>query len=78
MWLDDLRRTVRAPVSWLWHGYLASASVTLLTSQWKSGKTTIFYFLSLFYIFKRSLPSRVTLRHKARSHKDFHEVSPIR
>jgi hypothetical protein len=25
----------------LWHGYLAAAKVTLLTSQWKSGKTTL-------------------------------------
>jgi hypothetical protein len=28
-------------VSWLWRGYLAPGSVTLLTSQWKSGKTTL-------------------------------------
>lgn len=26
---------------WLWHGYLARGNVTLLTSQWKSGKTTL-------------------------------------
>jgi len=26
---------------WLWHGYLASGSLTLLTSQWKAGKTTL-------------------------------------
>jgi len=26
---------------WLWHGYLAAGSVTLLTSMWKSGKTTL-------------------------------------
>lgn len=26
---------------WLWHGYLAPGNVTLLTSQWKSGKTTL-------------------------------------
>jgi hypothetical protein len=27
--------------TWIWHGYLASAAVTLLTSQWKAGKTTL-------------------------------------
>jgi hypothetical protein len=27
--------------SWLWHGYLAPGALTLLTSQWKSGKTTL-------------------------------------
>jgi hypothetical protein len=26
---------------WLWHGYLGRGMVTLLTSQWKSGKTTL-------------------------------------
>jgi len=26
---------------WLWHGYLAPGALTLLTSQWKSGKTTL-------------------------------------
>lgn len=30
-----------APVDWLWDGYLADGNVTLLTSQWKSGKTTL-------------------------------------
>jgi hypothetical protein len=26
---------------WLWQGYLATGAVTLLTSQWKTGKTTL-------------------------------------
>ncbi|MCE9531552.1 MAG: AAA family ATPase [Planctomycetes bacterium] len=26
---------------WLWHGYLCPGDVTLLTSQWKTGKTTL-------------------------------------
>jgi len=30
-----------APINWLWHGYLAPGSVTVLTSQWKSGKTSL-------------------------------------
>lgn len=28
-------------VEWIWQGYLARGSVTLLTSQWKAGKTTL-------------------------------------
>ncbi len=28
-------------VTWLWHGYLAAGNVTLLTSPWKAGKTTL-------------------------------------
>jgi len=30
-----------ATTPWLWHGYLAPESVTLLTSLWKSGKSTL-------------------------------------
>ncbi len=40
LWGRDLCRAT-APVRWLWHGYLAAGGVTLLTSQWKSGKTTL-------------------------------------
>jgi hypothetical protein len=36
--LDNPRCT---PPAWLWHGYLGPGKVTLLTSQWKSGKTTL-------------------------------------
>src|SRR5262249_29670489 len=28
-------------LDWLWHGYLAGGQLTLLTSLWKSGKTTL-------------------------------------
>jgi hypothetical protein len=38
--LADLAGSV-APTTWLWHGYLAHGNVTLLTSQWKTGKTTL-------------------------------------
>jgi RecA-family ATPase len=40
VWVDDLDA---APPScpWLWHGYLASGCITLLTSPWKAGKTTL-------------------------------------
>jgi hypothetical protein len=41
MWLDDLRRAAGTQRSWVWYGYLAPGGVTLLTSQWKSGKTTL-------------------------------------
>src|SRR5437899_518890 len=30
-----------AATDWLWHGYLAAGQLTLLTSLWKSGKTTL-------------------------------------
>src|SRR5262245_4478049 len=29
------------PTRWLWHGLLAPGKLTLLTSLWKSGKTTL-------------------------------------
>jgi hypothetical protein len=35
-----LARVARTGPSWLVHGYLAPGAVTLLTSQWKTGKTT--------------------------------------
>ena len=28
-------------MAWLWHGYLATGNVTLLTGPWKCGKTTL-------------------------------------
>ncbi len=28
-------------VDWIWQGYLARGATTLLTSQWKAGKTTL-------------------------------------
>src|SRR4051812_42567850 len=41
VWSADLRDAPHAQPSWLWQGYLTPGSVTLLTSQWKSGKTTL-------------------------------------
>jgi hypothetical protein len=41
LWLDDLRTAAEGHTDWLWHGYLTPGNVTLLTSQWKSGKTTL-------------------------------------
>src|SRR5207253_3188269 len=40
-WLNDLRAANGADVNWLWQGYLAPGNITLLTSQWKAGKTTL-------------------------------------
>jgi hypothetical protein len=40
-WSAQGDKTPACPLSWLWHGYLAAGNVTLLTSQWKSGKTTL-------------------------------------
>jgi hypothetical protein len=37
----DLDQQTSPAPSWLWHGYLAPGQLTLLTSQWKSGKTTL-------------------------------------
>jgi hypothetical protein len=37
----DLDKQSFTPPNWLWHGYLGPGKVTLLTSQWKSGKTTL-------------------------------------
>ena len=37
----SLSAAAGAPRPWLWHGYLAPGAVTLLTSQWKTGKTTL-------------------------------------
>jgi hypothetical protein len=40
VWSGDFDAAPALP-AWLWHGYLAPGAVTLLTSQWKSGKTTL-------------------------------------
>ena len=39
----DNVETVDCPskVDWLWHGFIARRNITLLTSQWKAGKTTL-------------------------------------
>src|SRR5262245_61260195 len=39
-WGTDLDHDPIA-LPWLWEGFLALGYVTLLTSQWKSGKTTL-------------------------------------
>jgi hypothetical protein len=37
----DLSAASNRETAWLWHGYIALRHITLLTSQWKSGKTTL-------------------------------------
>src|SRR5215475_7816231 len=41
LWLADLQAASSSEVAWLWQGYIARGGVTLLTSQWKAGKTTL-------------------------------------
>jgi archaellum biogenesis ATPase FlaH len=40
-YLPELRAIASTEINWLWEGYLAQGSITLLTSQWKAGKTTL-------------------------------------
>jgi hypothetical protein len=40
-WSADLRVGARRKIAWLWHDYLAAGSITLWTSRWKAGKTTL-------------------------------------
>jgi len=40
-WSADLHTATPREVPWLWHGYLAAGSITLWTSRWKAGKTTL-------------------------------------
>src|SRR5439155_18267991 len=39
--MGGLNAAARPGTSWVWQGYLARGAVTLLTSQWKAGKTTL-------------------------------------
>jgi hypothetical protein len=41
VWGEDLAAQAGSDTSWLWYGYLARGNITLLTSQWKTGKTTL-------------------------------------
>src|SRR5437016_2312248 len=37
----DLKTDSTGVMDWIWKGYIAGGNVTLLTSLWKSGKTTL-------------------------------------
>lgn len=39
--MSRLATEARPNPSWLWNGYLVRGGITVLTSQWKSGKTTL-------------------------------------
>src|SRR5262245_60218973 len=41
LWLTDLRQQARPRTDWLWEGHLAAGNITLFSSQWKMGKTTL-------------------------------------
>jgi AAA domain len=41
IWDHQIPTFSQTPTTWLWHGFLAHGNITLLTSQWKSGKTTL-------------------------------------
>ena len=41
LWDEDLQQAAQVEEAWLWRGYLAPGGITLLTSQWKAGKTTL-------------------------------------
>lgn len=41
VWSADLAASELPDPYWLWNGYVATGNITLLTSQWKSGKTTL-------------------------------------
>ena len=41
IWDRDLAAMEKPPSDWLWQGFLAHGNITLLTSLWKSGKTTL-------------------------------------
>ncbi len=39
--MNQLQTDAPVSVAWLWRGFLARGNLTLLTSQWKAGKTTL-------------------------------------
>jgi hypothetical protein len=41
VWDHEVTARAPQPVDWLWYGFVARGNLTLLTSQWKSGKTTL-------------------------------------
>ncbi len=41
IWSDEIPSGTEGSPDWIWEGFIAPGNVTLLTSQWKSGKTTL-------------------------------------
>ena len=40
-WANQVKAIADPSVKWLWQGFIGQGNLTLLTSQWKSGKTTL-------------------------------------
>ena len=41
VWSDEIAVAPDEPINWVWEGFVAQGNLTLLTSQWKAGKTTL-------------------------------------
>lgn len=41
IWDHEVVSADKAPPDFIWHGWIARGNVTLLTSMWKAGKTTL-------------------------------------
>src|SRR5262245_49380685 len=41
IWSNAIPAEAEAPPEWVWQGLIARRNLTLLTSQWKAGKTTL-------------------------------------
>jgi hypothetical protein len=41
IWSDQMTAVPDEPIDWIWEGFVAPGNLTLLTSQWKAGKTTL-------------------------------------
>src|SRR5262249_37235662 len=41
IWSDDITSRPEEPIAWIWQGLIAPGNLTLMTSAWKSGKTTL-------------------------------------
>jgi hypothetical protein len=46
IWSNEIPTESAQPPQWIWQGFIAPGNVTLLTSHWKSGKTTLLCVLS--------------------------------
>jgi archaellum biogenesis ATPase FlaH len=40
-WAKQVTESDQPPAGWIWDGFVAQGNLTILTSQWKSGKTTL-------------------------------------
>jgi hypothetical protein len=41
IWANEITLGPEEPLNWVWEGFIAPGNLTLLTSQWKAGKTTL-------------------------------------